>query len=306
LKFLKSLLLAATVALLCGQAQAWTAIAIGEEYSFIQYNSDTSQQAETEALTKCSAKASGCQLFGKTMNGTAVVLAKGDGGWGRASNLNPRIAANNALAQCREVSKNCRFESAVWDSGATWGAVAIGKDATFVQVNATTRIEAELDALKGCEKLVTTAGSCKIAPDFSFNRHVYYSFASSKDHSGLGREVTPEQAGRLAIESCDKGKAPGETCAITNVFENRGPTAEPIDMKQLVAEIEQAPRKTSKAPPVSPRYTTQQMCTNHCANGNCVRSFKDGRKDRWQAPYIFDPVTKVWTWDVTTNACGSL
>lgn len=302
---LKSLLLAASVGLLGAQAHAWTATARGESYTHTNYNSSTPQEAETEALGGCNAKSSDCRLIGLTMNGTAVVLAQGDRGWGRATNLNPILAAKKALQQCREVSKNCRLSTAVWDSGATRAAVAQGSDKIFTFTNAETQAEAELEALKGCEKNITKVGSCKVLSDFSTNQHAFYSYAVSASFTGLAQRDSKNEASHGAMEICEKGKAPGETCAITTVFENRGPKAEPASMKQVVAEIEQAKRKVSSAPSVRTVQTTQLSCTNQCLNGSCLRTFSDGRKDRWQAPHVFDPFKNAWTWDLTTNACGS-
>jgi hypothetical protein len=48
------------------------------------------------------------------------------------------------------------------------------------------------------------------------------------------------------------------------------------------------------------RNTTN--CTNDCVNGSCVRTFPNGRKERWQAPRIYDPFSGDWKWD--TNSCG--
>jgi len=45
-------------------------------------------------------------------------------------------------------------------------------------------------------------------------------------------------------------------------------------------------------------------CSNACRNGFCVRTFEDGRQERWQAPRKFDPHANNWGWDTTTNACG--
>jgi hypothetical protein len=45
-------------------------------------------------------------------------------------------------------------------------------------------------------------------------------------------------------------------------------------------------------------------CTNRCVNGDCVRTFPDGRQERWQAPRVYDPIRKNWKWDTSTNACG--
>lgn len=45
-------------------------------------------------------------------------------------------------------------------------------------------------------------------------------------------------------------------------------------------------------------------CQNNCYNGNCVRTFSDGRKERWQAPQKLNPFTNMWEFDTLTNACG--
>lgn len=45
-------------------------------------------------------------------------------------------------------------------------------------------------------------------------------------------------------------------------------------------------------------------CSNQCRNGDCVRTFANGRKEHWTAPRVFDPITRDWKWDITTNACG--
>lgn len=45
-------------------------------------------------------------------------------------------------------------------------------------------------------------------------------------------------------------------------------------------------------------------CSNQCVNGNCLRTFPNGRKERWEAPRVFNPMTQNWDWDTQTNGCG--
>ncbi|MBC5782267.1 hypothetical protein H8N03_04875 [Ramlibacter sp. USB13] len=52
------------------------------------------------------------------------------------------------------------------------------------------------------------------------------------------------------------------------------------------------------------RSTTSLRCTNECFNGSCIRTFENGRKERWQAPRVYNPFKQNWEWDTTTNACG--
>ena len=57
-------------------------------------------------------------------------------------------------------------------------------------------------------------------------------------------------------------------------------------------------------PRASVRTTQRDVvrCSNVCTNGNCVRTFENGRKERWQAPRVYDPFKNDWTWD--TDSCG--
>jgi hypothetical protein len=70
---------------------------------------------------------------------------------------------------------------------------------------------------------------------------------------------------------------------------------------QLHRELEMKERKAvaAQARTVS---TNVLRCTNECFNGSCVRTFENGRKERWQAPRVFR--FGNWEWDTTTNACG--
>ena len=45
-------------------------------------------------------------------------------------------------------------------------------------------------------------------------------------------------------------------------------------------------------------------CTNDCQNGACVRTFPNGRKEKWYPPRAYNPMTQNWEWDTSTKACG--
>jgi hypothetical protein len=83
------------------------------------------------------------------------------------------------------------------------------------------------------------------------------------------------------------------------------------DPKRVAAARPARPAADASPPPRPVRVAarTEQRnvvsCTNRCVNGSCVRTFADGRTERWQAPRVYDPMTRNWTWDVTTNACGT-
>lgn len=65
--------------------------------------------------------------------------------------------------------------------------------------------------------------------------------------------------------------------------------------------------KAIAAPAKSIRSTSIQnnvlSCTNQCTNGSCLRTFSNGRQERWQAPRVFNPFTNNWEWK--TDSCGN-
>lgn len=68
-------------------------------------------------------------------------------------------------------------------------------------------------------------------------------------------------------------------------------------------------KKGSNKSNVKPVYSVNTQrnvvrCSNQCTNGFCNRTFSDGRKDTWQAPWVFNSLRNNWEWDITTNACG--
>lgn len=85
------------------------------------------------------------------------------------------------------------------------------------------------------------------------------------------------------------------------------PTA--AEIRKSIAKAEADERRKAQAPAPTPTRATATSrnvlrCSNDCVNGNCVRTFEDGRKERWQAPRRYNPLTSNWEWDITTNACG--
>lgn len=82
------------------------------------------------------------------------------------------------------------------------------------------------------------------------------------------------------------------------------------EIRKTLAKYEadqQRKARAAAAPPARQSTNTSRnvvRCSNDCVNGNCVRTFEDGRKERWQAPRRYNPLTSNWDWDITTNACG--
>lgn len=83
----------------------------------------------------------------------------------------------------------------------------------------------------------------------------------------------------------------------SRVREDGIPTPSPATLSKL---------KEKKTKPQKAQTTSKNAltCTNHCVNGDCLRTFENGRKERWQAPRTFNLLTNNWEWDTLTNACG--
>ncbi|MFN3303576.1 MAG: hypothetical protein ACK44A_07635 [Roseateles sp.] len=83
-----------------------------------------------------------------------------------------------------------------------------------------------------------------------------------------------------------------------------------VEVRKTLAKYEADQKRKAQAAAASPARQSANTsrnvlrCTNDCVNGNCVRTFEDGRKERWQAPRRYNPLTSNWEWDITTNACG--
>lgn len=75
--------------------------------------------------------------------------------------------------------------------------------------------------------------------------------------------------------------------------------------RQVAKKQRESEARERKVAAVQSQTTSRNVlrCTNHCVNGSCVRTFEDGRKERWQAPRVYR--FGNWEWDTTTNACGT-
>ena len=298
--------------LACSPSFAWMALA-SDAYSntSIYFGADTPEEATREAMKMCEAKHTGCKV-GKPVNATAMVVAKGTGGWGSAADPTPEKAEATALEECRKRARNCKVRQAVWDPGVVWAALATGGNRSFLRLNADSKEQAEADALVGCRKDSNQPQACTISPVFTQSARMHYARAFNDNSTTVGYGVshTTEKAKALALKGCAE-QAQGDTrCTIDRLGLNESNKPEPKGIARLRALAERNAAAAS-APPPAPRATVATTtssnvlrCSNKCVNGSCVRTFDNGRKERWNAPRVFDPFTRNWEWDITTNACG--
>jgi hypothetical protein len=305
-KYLFPMLLACAAILATSQAQAWEATAVGsDDSSYMAYGEDGPEEAKAAALKGCSEDHNGCRLVAVPANRLAVVFAVGDGGWGHSANVDPETAMRQALAECTRSAKHCHVANAVWDQGTIWSALAAGKSAVFADVGQS-KADAEMAALAGCRKLDESPTSCAVDGSNSIEGHVFYEMAGAGDLVWFGRGRTREDARSDAMANCSKASTNGASCKIVDKeeMETHAPTPAPASMQKVLAEVAKT-RKAAQAREVRSETTSRNVvtCYNQCVNGDCIRTFTNGRKERWQAPRVFDPSSGDWTWD--TSSCGA-
>ncbi|NMV41955.1 DUF4189 domain-containing protein [Ralstonia insidiosa] len=289
-------------------AFAWGATAVGDgNVHFTYYDAPTAQEAEQRALVGCANKTANCRLATKrAVRSTAMMMAVGDGGWAQAADPNPDEAAKDALASCKKITNGCRIESAIWDSTPYWGAMAVGDDFLFIKTGAETQEEAERTAVERCQSASATKSGCAARRDFSTSAHVYYAVAKGAGSTGFAFNSSAEKAKAEALKYCEDGKKDSKPCLVKQTFESVGAPAAPTSMRRWIAEAEKASKPRRAKPAVVATTASRNIvrCTNRCTNGSCVRTFENGRTERWQAPRVYDPFTQNWKWDTDTNACG--
>lgn len=303
MKRVLSTLLFATVAFSASHANAWMAVAVGDNAgSFVSFNNDTPEEARTSAMQGCSKMTANCEIKAEHVKDTALVIAKGIGGWGEASNADPAVAMSQAMNECKKSAKSCSIKYAAWDNGSTFAAVAMSNSGLNAIVDSDTQKQAEEDAIAECQKQSNKGDQCKIDKRFSTSDHMFYAIARGKQTgAGIGASAQSiDRAKKLALEGCAEQIKPGDACAVSATGENRGPKPAPASMQRVLAIAE----KNQTTPVATTTSRTVVHCTNQCMNGDCIRTFDNGRKERWQAPRVFDPFSQNWKYDTDTNACG--
>jgi hypothetical protein len=179
-----------------------------------------------------------------------------------------------------------------------------------VRTNADSKEQAEADALARCRKRSETPQDCAIVPAFTRNERLHYVQALSSESQGFGYAASLDQAKAQALEACGAKAVPDSNCKVAFTALNESEEPEPKGMTRLRALAQRnlagltAPAPTPRATVATTTSRNVLRCTNQCVNGMCVRTFENGRKERWNAPRKFNPFTNNWEWDVTTNACG--
>lgn len=314
---MKSKVTSSIVGLMLGaaslSAHAAAAIALGDDnYTFANLNSTDIETAEREALEGCRKKATNCRIFDTNVGPAAIAIAKGDDGLGLSARSDPQEALSHAMATCKKEYRNCKPTVVYWEEGMRWAALAYAVEdnsaiARFYAYNMGSKSTAEAAALEGCAKQLpeTKKGLCKIRTSVN-ERHGFAAAFSNSAGKDVWRENV-EQAKRAAMEDCKRASKPGDTCTIDVAYENHGPQPKPknfdaVYAKTVVGQEERIAAQQTKQQIVRTNAVQRVTCENKCVNGDCIRTFPDGRKERWQAPRVYDALSRDWKWD--TSSCG--
>jgi len=292
-------------------AHAAAAVAVGDgNYTYTVVGYDDIEEAKAEALKKCAQEASNCQLSVWTAHARAIALAKGKGGMFSMIAKTAEAAREGAMAGCRKSYKGCEFSALYWEPGGPWSAWAYAQDeqdkviGNYFVTESGTEAEAKKDAVAGCEEQQTAAPkkACTVLA-----RRGVWGLASvrSKDYLAVYTGLGKDDAVATAMENCRKNAPEPGRCKLESVFANPAEQAKPKSFDKVYAASVMARDRRAEARPAQTVRTSavrQLTCQNSCVNGSCVRTFADGRKERWQAPRVFDPLTNDWKWE--TNSCG--
>lgn len=311
IRFLSSTLCAAVLGLASLPSDAAVAVAVGDgNYTYTVTGYANLDEAKDRALKQCALEANNCQLSVWSADAGAVALAKGKGGMSANMAPTPEAARDAAMAGCRKAYKGCEFSALYWEPGGPWAAWAFAKDANGLAVSNyfaqsyASEASAKQAAIEGCER---QQGAQKRPCTVAAARRGAWALAqvTSSNDSSINTATGKQEAIAAAMASCRKDAAEPATCKLTDVLTNPGEQAQPKSFDKVYAASVLARERRAEARPAQAVRTSavrQLTCQNKCVNGSCVRTFPDGRQERWQAPRVFDPSSNDWKWD--TNSCG--
>lgn len=167
-------------------------------------------------------------------------------------------------------------------------------DQYYYYKGADTQKEADTYALEGCRVHARSKGNVELAKTCKVQHRQKGSGygAVSCGENGctfISGYSDNQEALDTAYSNCSKSF---KNCNNTNMnawFDDNFPTKKGSKPKQVISKN---------------THNNTVTCNNSCSNGRCVRTFADGRKEVWQAPRKFNPLTNNWEWDTNTNACG--
>jgi len=305
-------------------AHAAAALAGGStNYTHASTNKDSIAEAEKKALANCAENSPGCKIMISFTGAGALAIAKGSNGRFAVADKDPKIAAKMAVKACTKEYKNCKLTAIYWESGDRWASFARALKpndknamATYFSYDNDSRPEAEAAALVGCNNNLKTiivskpsakGAVCSIDNTFAgAGFHVQASSAES-EQTWTATSDSLAKSRESVITACKISLGTAATCKTTAEYSNPSTALAPSSFAAVYAttEVSIANRNTE----ITTRHENTiaheknvVSCTNQCTNGSCLRTFSNGRSERWQAPRVFDPIASDWKWE--TASCG--
>ena len=306
-RILSASLLSLALAGSAGSALAAVAVAkAANGYTFTVTEGRKLEETKQEALAGCRERAPDCELMVWSDKAGAVAIAKSSGSTAVVLRDTPALARDAAMKACRTRAKDCRFMALYWEPGGGWLAWATAEDADgellaqFYAYNYGSEAEARQVALDGCAANLKNAGAkCTATTKWGAWTRVT---AASPSYTAYQLETDRAQAEKVALARCREHTPPGQACKIVRAEQNAGPRSTPASFDKVFAQTALAKERAAQSRPSAPPRGRTLSCTNRCVNGSCVRTFPDGRTERWEAPRVLDPFTNNWKWD--TSSCG--
>lgn len=273
---------------------------------------NTTQQNTKIALEGCSRmEGVGCRVLIEVAGSQAVARSNGTGGFSVVSDPDPQAAMTRSLQNCNKLYGNCKFASLSWVPQVYFASLAINDSkvgelpTTSFMYEYPSQDEADHEAMKGCNE--EPGSRCKIINRFS--SRMFFARAEGNNYSSYGYGNTKSEATKYALDTCKEG-IPNDkkSCKILKVMENPAPSSPPKNFKAVYAktlvaqEKQQEARSARNVELVSTQERRVVSCHNQSMNGDCIRTFPNGRKERWQAPRVYDSMSGDWKWE--TNSCG--
>lgn len=159
---------------------------------------------------------------------------------------------------------------------------AIAADSANIHywASATTLKEARTGVLSYCKR-ESERGNCRIISQSKPASGGYAAVATSKLKWGAVTGYGSQQdANTAALQSCASVTSTEDVCNVVMSFYDSS-----RDVAHPVAKVA---RKSATSNLVSH--------SDSCYNGDCIRTFDNGKKVRFQAPYCYDVLSGKWDW----------
>jgi len=292
-------LITATLCALSAHANAWMAVAYGDDgYAFVESNANSSEAAAVQALEGCGKNSTRCNLLGKPVAGpVALVIARARDGVSVSTNTDPLVAAKQAMKECKARFKSgCKPDHVSWDEGDRWYAISTGNGGAYIEYGDESDSAAKSGALQGCRKRTDKAETCEIRTVSS--KSVWIAMDEQAALYGWAVGSTKDEALAAARRECARAGG-GKPCDDTTVVFNPGHTATPHSVATVQTWIEQQ-RETASVPGKTDAVVRY---ADTCHNANCVRKYENGKTVRYTA--CVNPATALPMNDpVRIGGCG--